>query len=62
MGAITTLIDIRIGLFSKESIAGSIISFVRGGMGWQVVSGNQAESGDRPLTERVLFYHVNERP
>ena len=26
VGAITTLIDIRIGHFSKESIAGSIIS------------------------------------
>jgi hypothetical protein len=28
VGAITNLTDIRIGLFSKESIAGPIISFV----------------------------------
>ena len=30
VGAITSRIDIRIGIFSKESIAGSIISFVFG--------------------------------
>jgi len=51
VGAITTRIDIRIGHFPKESVAGSIISLERGGMGWRVVTGNQVEFDARLLME-----------
>jgi hypothetical protein len=51
VGAITTRIGIRIGHFTKEYIAGSIISFECGGMGLQVVTGNQVEFDSMHLTE-----------